>query len=177
LPLAATELEKAFRQTKEALEAEKRKALFVMEKEQKNIKQLQQERNSLKTQLQQLAQQLVEREQVWSPPFACGFLSPSATLAHTLPPSPPVCACVRVCVLEQFAGADGTVYSSRDEEVKRLREEMREKQEALDTMKKDLETYARMQRLIDQSGDSSDPAQVRHLFLSRTLSIQPDFED
>jgi predicted RNase H-like nuclease (RuvC/YqgF family) len=119
-----SELEKAFRETKEALDAEKRKALFIMEKEQKNIKQLQQERNSLKAQLRQLEQTLAERE-------------PVGTDASGAP-----------------------VYSSRDEEVSRLREEMREKQEALDTMKKDLETFSKMQRLIDQSGDSSDPAQV-----------------
>jgi len=70
------ELEKAFRETKEALDAEKRKALFMLEKEQRNVEQLQQEKNSLRAQMQKLEQMLAEREQQIKA-HSC-FSSPSA---------------------------------------------------------------------------------------------------
>lgn len=55
------ELEKAFREAKEDLEAEKRKTLYKLEREQKNIEQLHHERNSLKLEIQRLQQLLGER--------------------------------------------------------------------------------------------------------------------
>jgi len=79
------ELEKAFRETKEALDAEKRKALFMLEKEQRNVEQLQQEKNSLRAQMQKLEQMLAEREQQIKA-HSC-FSSPSALSCDWRPPN------------------------------------------------------------------------------------------
>lgn len=116
------ELEKVFRETKEALDAEKRKALFMLEKEQRNVEQLQQEKNSLRAQMQKLEQMLAEREQQIK---------------------------------------SGARYSTS--EVQQLHEEMREKQEAFDSMKKEMESYAKMQQFSQQADDSTDPAQTIEL--------------
>jgi hypothetical protein len=54
---------------------------------------------------------------------------------------------------------------------------MREKQEAFDAMKRELDTYAKMQSLFEQTGDSSDPAKVpcsAFLFLFPFLFILSD---
>lgn len=39
--------------------------------------------------------------------------------------------------------------------------EIKEKQEALDSMKKELDKYTDMQRLFEQGGDTNDPNQVK----------------
>jgi len=52
----------------------------------------------------------------------------------------------------------GARYSTS--EVQQLHEEMREKQEAFDSMKKEMESYAKMQQFSQQADDSTDPAQA-----------------
>jgi DNA-binding PadR family transcriptional regulator len=57
------ELQKVYRETKDELDSEKRKIMFILQKGQKNVEQLQQERDMLKAHMQRLEQHLAEREQ------------------------------------------------------------------------------------------------------------------
>ncbi len=56
------DLERALREARDELEAEKRKTLFILEKEQKQIKTLQQEKKLLTDEVQKLQQIIVEKE-------------------------------------------------------------------------------------------------------------------
>lgn len=45
--------------------------------------------------------------------------------------------------------------------MQRLRRDIQEKQEALESMKRELENYTKVQLLFEQGGDTHDPGQVQ----------------